>query len=52
MPVSIKKRTVYTEILTEEANPKSIFELPESNVARIEYESACKYIMEKVLNHG
>ena len=24
MPISIKKRTIYTEILTEEANPKSI----------------------------
>lgn len=52
MPMSIKKRTIYTEILTEEANPKSIFELPASHVARIEYESACKYIMERVLNHG
>lgn len=52
MPISIKKRTIYTEILTEEANPKSIFELPSSNVARIEYETACQYIMEKVLNHG
>lgn len=52
MPMSIKKRTIYTEILTEEANPKSIFELPASHVARIEYESACKYIMERVLNNG
>jgi len=51
MPFSIKKRTVYTEILTEEANPKSIFELPKNNIARMEYESACQYIMEKVL-HG
>jgi len=52
MPVSIKKRTIYTEILTEEANPKSIFELSASNVARMEYESACQYIMERVMNHG
>lgn len=52
MPMSIKKRTIYTEILTEEANPKSIFELPASHVARVEYESACQYIMERVLNHG
>jgi chromosome partitioning protein len=52
MPMSIKKRTIYTEILTEEANPKSIFEFPESNVARMEYETACKYIMERVLNHA
>lgn len=52
MPLKIKKRAIYTEILTEEANPKSIFELPEGNVARVEYETACRYIMERVLNHG
>jgi chromosome partitioning protein len=51
MPLSIKKRTLYTESLTEEANPKSIFDLPKSNVARMEYEAACSYIMERVLNH-
>jgi chromosome partitioning protein len=52
MPYFIKKRTLYTEILTEEANPKSVFELPKNNVARQEYEQACQYIMERVINHG
>lgn len=52
LPLSIKKRTIYTEILTEEANPKSIFDLPQNHAARIEYETACRYIMERVLNHG
>jgi len=28
MPRVIKKRAIYTEILVEDANPKSIFELP------------------------
>src|SRR5579862_237148 len=51
MPHVIKKRAIYTEILVEDANPKSIFELPAHNVARNEYETACRYIMEKV-NHG
>lgn len=51
MPHVIKKRAIYTEILVEEANPKSIFELPKSNVARMEYEEACRYIME-VVTHG
>lgn len=51
MPRVIKKRAIYTEILVEDANPKSIFELPAQNVARQEYESACYYIMEKVY-HG
>jgi len=50
MPHVIKKRAIYTEILVEEANPKSIFDLPKGNVARQEYESACSYIMERVLN--
>lgn len=52
MPHVIKKRAIYTEILVEEANPKSIFELSENNVARKEYEDACRYIMERVMNHG
>lgn len=52
MPFLIKKRAIYTEILTEEANPKSIFELPISNTARMEYEQACRYIMERVMQHG
>ena len=52
MPRVIKKRAIYTEILVEDANPKSIFELPAKNLARIEYEAACQYIMDKVFNHG
>ncbi len=52
MPRVIKKRAIYTEILVEDANPKSIFELPPHNVARLEYESACQYIMERVFSHG
>lgn len=52
MPHVIKKRAIYTEILVEEANPKSIFDLPENNLARKEYEGACRYIMERVMNHG
>ena len=49
IPHKIKKRAVYTEMLVEDANPKSIFSLPKSHVARQELESACHYIMEKVL---
>lgn len=52
MPYSIKKRAIYTEILVEEANPKSIFELPVSHVARQEYEEACRYITERVFEHA
>ncbi len=52
MPRVIKKRAIYTEILVEDANPKSIFDLPKTNIARQEYEAACQYIMERVFNYG
>lgn len=52
IPHEIKKRAIYTEILAENANPKSIFELPRENIERAEYENACKYITDKVFNHG
>lgn len=52
MPFSIKKRAIYTEILVEEANPKSIFELPRSHVARQEYEEACGYISKRIFDHA
>ena len=48
IPHLIKKRAIYTEILVENASPKSIFELPENHIARKELETACQYIMEKV----
>lgn len=48
LPFLIKKRAIYTEILVEDANPKSVFELPTHNIARQEYEQACRFIMEKV----
>jgi len=51
MPMSIKKRAIYTEILVEDANPKSIFDLDTKHIARIEYEKACKFITDKVFNH-
>jgi len=52
MPHAIKKRAIYTEILVENANPSSIFDLSKNDVARKEYESACNYIMDKVMTDG
>ena len=52
IPHVIKKRAVYTEILAENANPKSIFELPPKSVERVEYEKACKHITDKVFKNG
>ena len=52
MPHIIKKRAIYSEILVEDAKPKSIFELGKDHTARVEYEAACRYIMERVMNDG
>ena len=52
LPHVIKKRAIYTEVLVEGADPKSIFELPENHVARREYESVCQYIAERMMNNG
>ena len=52
IPHEIKKRAIYTEILADNANPKSIFELPINSIERSEYEAACNYIVNKVFNHG
>lgn len=52
IPFEIKKRAIYTEILADDANPKSIFDLPPQTIERFEYENACQYIVEKVFKHG
>jgi chromosome partitioning protein len=52
IPCVIRERAIYSEILVEEANPNVLFDLPEDNVARKEYECACQFITEKVFNHG
>ncbi|MBS0358994.1 MAG: ParA family protein [Proteobacteria bacterium] len=52
IPHKIKKRAVYTEMLVEDANPKSIFQLPKEHLARQELESVCQYIMGRIYNHG
>lgn len=52
IPHEVKKRAIYTEILAENASPKSIFELPEQSIERSEYEIVCQFIANKVFNHG
>lgn len=48
IPYEMKKRVIYSEVLVENANPKSVFELSENDVARKECQQICSYIMEKV----
>lgn len=48
LPHVIKKRSIYSEVLVEDADPKSVFELPEAHIARKDYEVVCHYITERM----
>lgn len=52
LPFKIKHRVIYTEIFVEDANPRSLFEMPENNIARKEWETACSHITKEIFNHG
>lgn len=52
LPYAIKVRAVYSEILVDNARPKSIFELATNHIARQECEKAYSLIMERVFAHG
>lgn len=51
IPFTICERAIYKEILVEGAKPKILFDLPEDNVARKEYEEVCSYITKEVFNN-
>ncbi len=48
IPHKIKERVVYGELRVKDDRPKSVFELPEKHPARIECETACKEIMNRI----
>lgn len=52
LPFSIKVRAVYSEILVDNAKPKSIFELRANHIAREECEKCYRIIMNKVFADG
>lgn len=52
MPMKLGQRIVFAELDSEEANPKSIFDLPKSNVAKQEALEMCKFVEEKVFSDG
>lgn len=52
MPHKIKMRAIYAEMLSDNADPNSVFELSQKHIARQECEKAYQYIMEKVFKHG
>ncbi len=47
----IKERVIYGELRVKEERPKSVFELPQDNVARKECEAVCKIIMKRVYSN-
>jgi chromosome partitioning protein len=46
----IALRTIYTELVVEDAKPNCVFNLPASNPARIESEKWCSYVYERVFH--
>ncbi len=52
LPLCLGQRTVFSEMDAEGASHKTIFELPDSNKAKLEALAACEYIARKVLYHG
>jgi len=51
MPVKLCQRAVYAEVDAEGAIPRTIFDLPDSNVAKQEAISVCEYICGRVFKH-
>lgn len=46
----VGQRTIYTELVVEDAKPNCVFNLPEKNPARIESERWCSYVYERVFH--
>lgn len=51
MPMELPDRIIFAETDFKQANPKTIFDLPENDKIRIQAIEACHFIMEKV-NHA
>jgi len=50
IPYSLKKRTIYSEMLVEGANPKSIFEINKNKKERQEMEEVCGYCTAEIFS--
>ncbi|HEX2548947.1 MAG TPA: ParA family protein [Gammaproteobacteria bacterium] len=51
MPVKLSQRIVFAEIDSEDATPRSIFDLQHNHVARAEAAEVCEYIAERIYTH-
>ena len=48
----VAQRTIYTELVVDNARPNCVFNLPASNPARIESEKWCSYVYDRVFNNN
>ena len=48
LPCSLRLRSIYAEVDEENASPKTIFQLPPKHIARIEAETVCNEIYQRV----
>lgn len=46
----VAQRTIYSELVVDDAKPNCVFNLPPSNAARIESEKWCSHVFERVFN--
>ncbi|MEM1244306.1 MAG: ParA family protein [Pseudomonadota bacterium] len=51
IPVQIGDRIIIAELDSDDANPKSIFDLPENNLARQEAVEFCEFITKRIFAH-
>lgn len=52
LPMKLGHRIAYAEVDSEEASPRSIFDLPDSHQAKIEVMALCKFVNNKVYGNG
>lgn len=52
LPWSLGQRTIFSEMDAEGASHSTVFELPDSNKAKIEALLTCEFVANKVLYHG
>ncbi len=48
MPCKLSRRITFAENDTENAMPKSIFDLPNTNKAKLECMEMCEYVIKKI----
>jgi len=50
MPVQLSQRAIFAEVDSEDAIPRTVFDLPDTNVAKQEALAVCEYITKELFN--